>query len=87
MRYLWNGGLTFHCNSCGLATLSLRQTERKTAGLLLTNADDLFNLDAGGVDFFSEFTDCLVGVLIGEGVHIDPNPCGETERGAYMLGG
>ncbi len=61
MRYLWNGGLTFHCNSCGLATLSLRQTEKKTAGLLLTNADDLFNLDAGGVDFFSEFTTAWLG--------------------------
>lgn len=85
MRYLWNGGLTFHFNS--LATLSLRHTERKTAGRLLTNADDLFNLDAGGVNFFSEFTDCLVGVLVGEGVHIDPDPCGEMNRRAYMLGG
>lgn len=54
--------------------------EKKTAGCLLTDADDLFDLDAGGVDFFREFTDGLVGVLVGEGVHIDPDPCGETER-------
>lgn len=87
MRYLWNSGLTFHRYRCGRAKLSLRPMERKTAGRLLTNADDLFDLDAGGVDFFSEFTDCLVGVLVCEGVHIDPDSCGEMERGAHMLGG
>lgn len=46
---------------------------------MLTDADDLFDLDAGGVDFFSELTDGLVGVLVGKGVHINPDTCGETE--------
>lgn len=56
-----------------------KTVEKKTAGSLLTDADDLFDLDAGGVDFFSELTDGLVGVLVGKGVHINPDTCGETE--------
>lgn len=50
--------------------------EWDTAGGLLTDADDLFDLNAGGVDLFGEFAHCLVGVLVCERVHIDPHPCG-----------
>lgn len=58
--------------------------EWDTAGGLLTDANDLFDLNAGGVDFFGEFAHGLVGVLVCERVHIDPHPCGwmdgERER-------
>lgn len=63
--------------------------EWDAAGGLLTDADDLFDLDAGGVDLFGELTHGLVGVLVRERVHIDPHPCGqmngwsETERESH----
>lgn len=40
----------------------------------LTNADHFFNFDAGGVNLLGELADGLVGVLVGERVHVDPHP-------------
>lgn len=51
-------------------------SEWDTARGLLTDADDLFDLNAGGVNLFGEFAHSLVGVLVRERVHIDPHPCG-----------
>lgn len=48
----------------------------EVAGLktkLLTNANNFFNLDTGGVNLFGELADGLVWVLIGKGVNVDPH--------------
>src|SRR4029434_8876918 len=42
---------------------------------LLTDADDLFNLDAGSINLLGELAYGLVGVLVGEWVHVYPHSC------------
>ena len=48
----------------------------------LTGSDNLFNLHKGDVDFLGELSHGLVGVLVGEGVDVHLDPCGEGEAGA-----
>lgn len=40
---------------------------------ILTNSYDFFYLNAGCVDFFGKFSNCLVGILICKGIHISSN--------------
>ena len=46
----------------------------------LTHADDPLDVNAANIDFLGELVDGLIGVLVGEWVHIDFDPCQMREE-------